>query len=79
MLKYYIDMSNYDNYGAEYLDTVQDYIFEAIMPMMNEGDILDIFIVNWKVPMNIGIYRDKLTKYIPPMIERLKSGDHSFL
>ena len=74
MIKYYIDMAYYDKYGGEYLDTIQTYIFEAIMPMMKENDFLDIFIVNWKVPMNMGIYRDKLTKYIPSLMDRLKSG-----
>jgi hypothetical protein len=74
MIKYYIDMSNYEKYGDDYLRTLQEYIFEAIMPMMKEDDFLDIHIVNWNVPMNMGIYRDKLTKYIPLLMDRLKSG-----
>ena len=74
MIKYYIDMTYYEKYGDDYLRTLQEYIFEAIMPMMKEDDFLDIHIVNWKVPMNMGIYRDKLTKYIPLLMDRLKSG-----
>jgi hypothetical protein len=67
-------MTYYEKYGDDYLRTLQEYIFEAIMPMMKEDDFLDIHIVNWKPPMNMGIYRDKLTKYIPLLMDRLKSG-----
>jgi len=74
MLKYYIDMSNYEKYGLDYLATVQEYIFNAIMPMMNENDFLDVFVVNWTTPINIGIYRDKLNYYIPLLIKRLSKG-----
>jgi len=67
-------MAYYDKYGVEYLDTIQNYIFDAIMPMMKDEEVLDLYIKNWAYPLNIGIYRDKLLKYIPSLIERLKSG-----
>ena len=73
-MKYYIDMSNYEKYGLDYLATVENYILTEVFNKMEENDFLDIFVVNWATPINIGIYRDKLNYYIPLLIKRLSKG-----
>lgn len=74
MLKYYIDMIYYQKYGLDYLTTVENYILTEVFNKMEENDFLDIFVVNWATPINIGIYRDKLNYYIPLLIKRLSKG-----
>jgi len=73
-MKYYIDMVYCDKYGLDYLTTVENYILTEVFNQMQETDFLDIYVVNWATPINIGIYRDKLHQYIPSLINRLRIG-----
>ena len=72
--KYYIDMTYYKLYGQPYLDTVEQYLLNDVFSVLEEDEILDIFVSNWTVPINIGIYKAMLKKYIPGLIDRLRSG-----
>lgn len=72
--KYYIDMTYYKLYGQPYLDSIEQYILNDVFSVMQDDEILDIFVSNWTVPINIGIYKGMLKKYIPGLIDRLKSG-----
>jgi hypothetical protein len=67
-------MIYYEKYGLDYLATVENYILTEVFNKMEENDFLDIFVVNWATPNNIGIYRDKLNYYIPLLIKRLSKG-----
>jgi hypothetical protein len=67
-------MIYYEKYGLDYLATVENYILTEVFNKMEENDFLDIFVVNWATPINIGIYRDKLNYYIPLLIKRLSKG-----
>jgi hypothetical protein len=73
-MKYHIDMIYYEKYGLDYLATVENYILTEVFNKMEENDFLDIFVVNWATPINIGIYRDKLNYYIPLLMKRLSKG-----
>jgi len=73
-MKYYIDMVYYEKFGSDYLTTVENYILTEVFNQMQETDFLDIYVVNWTTPINIGIYRDKLHHYIPALINRLRVG-----
>jgi hypothetical protein len=74
-MKYYIDMVHYEKFGLDYLTTVENYILTVVFNQMEERDFLDIYVVNWTIPLNVGIYRDKLHQYIPLMIKRLTKVD----
>jgi hypothetical protein len=67
-------MIYYEKYGLDYLATVENYILTEVFNKMEENDFLDIFVVNWATPINIGIYRDKLNYYIPLLMKRLSKG-----
>ena len=67
-------MTYYKLYGQPYLDTVEQYLLNDVFSVLEDDELLDIFVCNWTVPINIGIYKDKLKKYIPGLIDRLKCG-----
>lgn len=74
MIKYTIDMKLNDEYGPDYLNAIQEYICIELYNTMNEKDVLDLHIINWNLPLNLGLYRHSLHKIIPNLIKRLKDG-----
>jgi|688.fasta_scaffold2168617_2 hypothetical protein len=74
-MKYYIDMLNYEKFGLDYLTAVENYILTEVFNQMEERDFLDIYVINWSIPLNIGIYKEKLHHYVPALIKRLNKVD----
>jgi hypothetical protein len=74
MIKYTIDMKLYDEFGPDFLNAIEDYICVELYNTMNDKDVLDLHIINWNLPLNLGLYRHSLHKIIPNLIKRLKNG-----
>ena len=74
VMQYTIDMKNVEKFGYTYVYEVRKYLNTTVYEEMTDDSILDLIVVNWAMPLNVGITKHKYFDNIDGICNRLIMG-----
>ena len=74
VMRYTIDMKNVETFGNTYIYEVRKYPNTTVYEEMTDDSILDLIVVNWAMPLNVGLSKHMYFDNIDGICNRLMMG-----